>query len=74
MAIAAPVREKTLKPQLADPAHSQRLHLSQKPCSSLASQENLQVGQGQSDMSQGSPRLVFPAPKLITVIICFLTW
>lgn len=65
--------EKTLKPQLGHPAHSEHLHLSLKPSSSLAPQEHLQVDQGQGNVSQGSPGLGFSAPKLITVIIGCLT-
>lgn len=63
----------TPEPQLAHAVPSQCLHLSQKPYSSPASQEHLQVGQSQDDVSQGWPGLVFPTPKLITVIICCLT-
>ena len=65
----------TLEPRLAHLAHSQDLHLPQKPCSSLASQKHLQGHEGQP-MSQAKSlvllRLGFPAPRLITVINCCL--
>lgn len=68
-----------LEPQLGCATHSQCLQLPWKPCSNQASQEHLRSHQVQLSVSQAkSPCFAGawlpPTPRLITVIICCLTW